>query len=128
PERGGILVEHTRGPVVHLLAAPVAGRVPQHRQGRAERDLEAGLLGYLAHRGARDALARVELALGPGPVVVARAVDEQDLEAALALAPHERSRGENGRATATRHRWLTSRRRGRAMSSSSTSSSGRTAG
>ena len=42
--------------------------------------LQAGLLAGLAHRRHRPVLTRVDLALGPGPVAVARAVDEGDLE------------------------------------------------
>ena len=64
-------------------AVPAEQRVARLGQRGPEAHDETGLLLGLAHRRDRPVLAGVELALGPRPVVVARAVDEGDLERAV---------------------------------------------
>ena len=92
-ERGRAPVQLARRPVAHLLAGPVAEPVPDGLQRLLQAHLDAGLLGHLAHRAGAQRLAALELALGEGPVVVARPVDEQDLEVPALLPPHQRPGG-----------------------------------
>jgi hypothetical protein len=75
-----VVADRAAHPVVDGLA-PAPDRVALRGQRRAEPDVEAGLLGDLADRGCRRVLPALELALGEGPVVVLRSVDEQHLAA-----------------------------------------------
>ena len=66
-------------PVAHDLGPPLRVAVPGLARRVAERAAEAGLLLDLAQGGLLVALPGLGLALGEAPVVVARAVDEQDV-------------------------------------------------
>ena len=54
---------------------------------------QAGLLPDLAQRRLFEALALLELALGEGPVLVHRAVDQRDLQLAALASDHESAGG-----------------------------------
>ena len=85
-------------PVAHLLGVGLAARVrdgiQRCRKRASEAYVEPGLLEHLACRGDRPFLARLELALGPGPVVIAGSVDHGDLQLAASATPWQ---GPSGR-------------------------------
>ncbi len=76
-----VAADHAAGPVVHGLHPGPPHGIALVGQPRAEPDLQTGLLEHLAHRGGRDRLTPVQLPLGKGPVVVARAMHQQDVAA-----------------------------------------------
>ena len=67
-------------PVVDFLGLSAAQAVALGRQGRAERDDLAGFLLDFAHGSCDEGFTVFGLALGPGPVVVARAVNHEDFD------------------------------------------------
>ena len=75
-------------PVADDLGAALAVLVGGRLELGAEPALQPDLLLDLAQRRVLPALALVELALGQRPVVVARAVDDHDLDAVVAAPPH----------------------------------------
>src|SRR5690606_14726445 len=70
------------GPVADPLHLAAVERVARLRQGQPEAHPQPGLLQRLPDGRDHPLLTRVELALGPGPVVVPGPVDQGDLEAA----------------------------------------------
>ena len=91
---------HLGRPVVHDLLAAARQRVPGDAERDAEGDLESGLLCDLAHRRARQRLARIDLALGDGDVAVDGAVHHQHVHLAVDHSPADGPRGVDRR----RHR------------------------
>src|SRR6202012_3215885 len=83
--REAVVRGHVHQPVADDLVPALAVGVAGGRELAAERAAQAGLLVDLAHRALLPALARVELALGQRPVVIARPVDQRDPPA----APHD---------------------------------------
>src|SRR5690606_1862161 len=75
------------GPVADPLHLAAVERVARLRQGQPEAHPQPGLLQRLPDGRDHPLLTRVELALGPGPVVVPGPVDQGDLEAAPAHPP-----------------------------------------
>src|ERR1035437_7615744 len=67
--------------------------VCRRRQCATQAHMKPGLFEDLAYRGARPSLAWLELALGPGPVVVAGSVDHGDLQSTAATTPWQGSGG-----------------------------------
>src|ERR1035437_8145253 len=67
--------------------------VCRRRQCATQAHMKPGLFEDLAYRGARPFLAWLELALGPGPVVVAGSVDHGDLQSTAATTPWQGSGG-----------------------------------
>src|SRR5688572_7393979 len=91
--RGGELaVERLHHPVADDLGAALVVAVAGRRELVAEPAAQPDLLLDLAQRGVLPALAGVELAFRERPVVVARAVDERDLDPAAAPAPDDAAR------------------------------------
>ena len=89
---------HLGGPVADLLdrgLAALGHRVGRRRERVTEADPQAGLLEGLADGRVGEGLAGVELALRPGPVVVARPVDEGDLEPTASTSPRQGARGQH---------------------------------
>ena len=80
-------------PVGHDLGAAGGEPVPDLAEGQAEDDGEPGFFSGFPDGGAGQRLPGLDLALRPRPVVVAGAVDEQDLEAVASVAPAEHARG-----------------------------------
>ena len=78
------------GPVEDILGAAahgVGGDSQRHAQGH----LQSHFLTNLADCGFCEGLARVLLALGPGPVVVVGSVNDEHLEDIVAHAPNQRA-------------------------------------
>ena len=67
-------------PVVDFLGLPAAQAVALGRQRRAERDDLSGFLLDFAHGGGDEGFTVFGLALGPGPVVIARTVNHEDFD------------------------------------------------
>src|SRR5665647_196810 len=74
-----------RGLAAVVLAAALHDVVARCGKRTAQADVEPGLLEDLARRGDGPLLARIELALGPGPVVITGSVDHDDLEPAATV-------------------------------------------
>src|SRR5680860_146409 len=82
-----------RGLAADVLAAALHDVVARCGKGTAQASVEPGLLEDLARRGDGPLLARIELALGPGPVVITGSVDHDDLEPAATVTPWQRPSG-----------------------------------
>src|SRR5699024_8882229 len=78
-----------------VLAKVLPDRVAGAGQRQTQGDVVPGLLPDLADRGLGQGLSLVDLALGPGPVAVPGAVDEQDLEPVAPLPPQDAPGGED---------------------------------
>src|ERR1019366_8822523 len=69
------------------ITALVRDGVLRAGQGTPQPHVKTGLFEDLARRGDRPLLARFELALGPGPVVVAWSVNQGDLQGTTSATP-----------------------------------------
>ena len=92
--QGAGTIGQLSSPVENILRT-ATHRVGRHRQGHAQNNLQANLFANLANSGLRQGLARILLALRPGPVIVAGAVNNQDLKRTIAHAPNQCARSNN---------------------------------
>ena len=82
------------GPVEDILRA-ATHRVGSHRQGHAQNNLQTDLFANLTNSSLSQGLARILLALRPGPVIITGAVNDQDLKRTIAQTPNQCARSNN---------------------------------
>ena len=81
-------------PVENILRT-ATHRVGSHRQGYTQNNLQTDLFANLTNSGLSQGLTRILLALRPGPVIVAGAVNDEDLKRTVAHTPNQCARSNN---------------------------------